>query len=199
MNCPYCKNAIDSADIFCPKCGGKIPVQQNNVTSLNTYNNSKFSFKAIFIISIITIIAVTLTINFSVNNSSSDAPPKQLTLSEIIASSSKISYDELTRHNENYLNSIVENTGEVIQIINTEHGTSYMIATKNVYNNEYTGDDIIVFGYNNENDRLLVHDIIHVYATNYGLFDYKTVLGVTKSAPLMKVNHLEIVIKAGDR
>jgi len=123
------------------------------------------------------------------------APPK-LTISEIKSRAITIPYDDLMRHNEQYVGQIVYYRGKLVQVVSS-YGDVYTLrlATKQT---QYLGysDDIVWINYNGE--RLLEKDIVDVWGKVKGLQAYSALFGNQVTIPEIDALFTELVTKGTD-
>lgn len=101
---------------------------------------------------------------------------------------SKITYNNLSRNPEKYKGKGIVFTGKIIQVIESDSGSTYRIAINSNYNNVMVA---YYFIKNNEN-RLLENDIIRFKGLYTGLYTYKTVLGASQTVPSVIINDVKI-------
>ena len=126
--------------------------------------------------------------------STNQQEPK-LTLSQIQEQAIEVSYNDLYRNNENYLNKIVKFEGEIVQTIKTRNGYDYRIDVTKTYPS-YGGvnyEDTIWAHYYNGDKRFLEEDIVEFYAEVKGLSTYETIFGETKELPNVEILYINLL------
>jgi len=136
------------------------------------------------------------------SNSKSQTTPEtnqavpKLTISEIKSRAITIPYDDLMRHNEQYVGQIVYYRGKLVQVVSS-YGDVYTLrlATKQT---QYLGysDDIVWINYNGE--RLLEKDIVDVWGKVKGLQAYSALFGNQVTIPEIDALFTELVTKGTD-
>lgn len=116
----------------------------------------------------------------------------QLSLSEIKNKSTELSYDELMRHNEDYVGDLVHYRAEVVQVMEV-YGDNYVLRAKVTQGPYDRWEDTVWLDY--EGDRVLEDDIVEFWGRVDGLKTYEAVLGNQITIPKIKVLHLELLIK----
>ena len=136
--------------------------------------------------------ALAMVLGLVILNCTSPQPPPTMSIEEIKKAASPVLYDDLMRHNENYIGKIVYYRGEVRQVSHN-YGNKYFlrVATKDSFDN--------VIWVNYEGERLLEDDIIDVWAKVKGLKTYEAILGNKITIPELDSLHVELVTKAGAR
>ena len=150
------------------------------------------------IIAILTPILFLLFLGALGSASQSDSPPiiTKLTKDQIITRSlNGITYDDLMRYNEKYVNEIIhQKTSKVVQMQNL-YGDNYMIMV-NTATGTYNFDaDWIWLNY--EGARILEDDTVEFWGKVKGLKQYETALGSVNTVPEIDVLYLDVV-KKGD-
>ena len=132
----------------------------------------------------------------SSTKSSSEYTP-QLSVDEIKSRAKTISYDELMRHNDNYVGEIIHLKGSVMQVFEISKDKYGLLVFTRKSNSWYYDDDLVLVYY--EGERLLEDDIIEIWGRVTGLVTYKTVLGSENTVPGIKALHVELIKKAGEK
>lgn len=118
-----------------------------------------------------------------------------LSPAEIKAKSLKgISYDDLMRNNENYVNEFVYFKGKVLQVQNV-YGDIYALRV-GITEKTFFYDDPIYANY--AGPRILEDDIVEFWGVVKGLKEYTAVLGNEVTIPEIDVQILNVVKKAGN-
>jgi hypothetical protein len=118
-------------------------------------------------------------------------PSKELIKSSAI----NVSYDDLFRYNERYVDETIYFRGEIIQAIEESGHFDLIISTDN-WLDTYFDDELLV---SYQGQRVLEGDIVDVWGTVKGLYTYTSVLGAPITVPDIIAKHLEIVKKAGEQ
>ena len=111
----------------------------------------------------------------------------------------ELSYDELMRHNENYVGKTVNLRGQVIQVQNV-YGDEYVALVNSKceqFLEFFCNDDPIWINYSNV--RILDDDIISYWGDVKGLKKYNSISGAVITVPEIDVSAIAISIKKGDR
>jgi hypothetical protein len=111
------------------------------------------------------------------------AQQKSLTVEEIKAQAINVTYDELFRHNEDYIGKIVYKQVKVIQV-----GDSNLLVE---IPSTFSTDTMYVEGYKGE--RLREDDLINLWGRVEGLYTYTTVSGIENTAIKIKYLHSEFI------
>jgi len=114
------------------------------------------------------------------------------TTSNDIVAAVSVPYDDLMRHNEDYIDYIIFFRGEIIQVVDTWWGFVWRVATRE---SKYFGyvDDVIWVNY--EGPRFLEGDIVDVYSRVKGLRTYTAIFGQQVTIPEVDSLHVELVQK----
>ena len=98
-----------------------------------------------------------------------------------------ITYDQLARTPDDYINKKVKFTGEAIQIIEGESSVQIRLAIDSDY------DKIILIEYSSDivSSRILEDDIITIYGVSTGLLSYQSTLGGTITIPSVIVDKID--------
>lgn len=100
-----------------------------------------------------------------------------------------VTFDNLARTPDEYMHHNVKFSGEVIQLMEGDGFSQVRLAVDGDYDNialvEYNPDDL--------DYRLLEDDWITTYGFSYGLHSYETVLGDTKTIPVIISDKVEMV------
>jgi hypothetical protein len=152
------------------------------------------------IISVVSLFILAIFVGFFFGSSDPDKPGQTseitLTIDEIKEKSIIVSYDELMRHNENYIGEIVHYEVEVVQVHEKWGEDEYILLCKVSSNDPYDFSmDNFYIDY--EGERLLEDDLIEIWATVDGLKTYTTVLGAKKTVPELTAKHVELIRKGG--
>lgn len=115
------------------------------------------------------------------------------TTSNDIVAAVSVPYDDLMRHNEDYVDYIIFFRGEIIQVVDTWWGFVWRVATRE---SKYFGyvDDVIWVNY--KGPRFLEGDIVDVYGRVKGLRTYTSIFGLQVTVPEVDSLHVELVQKA---
>ncbi len=135
-------------------------------------------------------------IGSTIQSDSSSPVIKKLTKDQVIVKAlNGLSYDDLMRYNEKYVNEIIhQKTSKVVQMQNI-YGDNYMIMV-NTATGTYNFDlDLIWLNY--EGARILEDDIVEFWGTVKGLKEYETTLGSINTIPEIDVLYLDVVKKGG--
>jgi len=152
------------------------------------------------IISVVSLFVLVIFVGFFFGFSDSDQSGQTseitLTIDEIKEKSIIVSYDELMRHNEDYIGEIVHYKVEVIQVNEKWGNDKYILLCKMPSSDPYDFS-MDSFYINYEGERLLEDDLIEIWATVDGLKTYTTVLGAEKTIPELTAKHVELIRKGG--
>lgn len=98
-----------------------------------------------------------------------------------------ITYDQLARTPDDYEDSLVKFTGEVIQTLEEEGQVDMRLAVDGEYNN------ILYCAYESNivSSRVLEGDTITIYGTSMGLYSYESTTGVTITIPCVWVDKID--------
>lgn len=98
-----------------------------------------------------------------------------------------ITYEQLARRPDDYINKKIKLQGEVIQVMDGDD----FIAIRLAVNSDY--DNIIYCEYDKDiiSYRILENDVITIYGVSYGLYTYETVLGNDTTIPCMLIDKIE--------
>jgi len=103
----------------------------------------------------------------------------------LVPSTMALTYEEMARYPEKNIGASVTIIGEVLQADYLEDGYAVRMNTKRS-SYGYNDDDLYVyFSGKPENGRILEDDIIQVTGLFAGPFEYTTILGATRSIPLI--------------
>jgi len=105
-----------------------------------------------------------------------------------------VPYDDLFRHNEDYIDYIIFFRGEIIQVADIWNQTVWRVATHESEYFGYAGDVIWV---NYEGPRFLEGDIVDIYGRVKGLRTYTAIFGQQVTVPEVDSLHVELVQQAG--
>lgn len=200
MFCKHCGKEISDDSAFCSACG-KATTEIGQVTRQNLENKqlkrkcTTYS-KLLTWLFIIAFILVSCTAVFSGN---SDEVPEQPTISEaeFKGSCREISYNELARNPDNFKGNRFKFTGKVIQAISNNTVWNLRINVTPIYSfdgesiNYYEDTIYAIMPMSEDGTRILEGDIITIYGTCSGLFQYNSVLGNEISLPGMEAFYFE--------
>lgn len=110
----------------------------------------------------------------------------------------KITYDELFRNNEKYVNKLVTYKGELIQVMKDGDEYTFRINVTKTGTYYISYEDTVLAIYKS-NERFLEKDIVELVGTVMGTQKYKTVLGAEIELPLISILDIKVIQKAGDR
>ncbi|MFH0962106.1 MAG: hypothetical protein V1820_05495 [archaeon] len=116
------------------------------------------------------------------------------TVDEIKAWALNISYDDVVRHNEDYVGKTLYYQGGIRQVVDWKDGYHLLVGTRKV-NNTYS-EDLLWVGYVGE--RLLDEDVIDLWASAGELIVLRTASGGQLTAPEMTALHVVLVKKRGE-
>lgn len=98
-----------------------------------------------------------------------------------------ITYEQLARRPDDYINKKIKLQGEVIQVMDGDD----FIAIRLAVNSDH--DNIIYCEYDKDiiSYRILENDVITIYGVSYGLYTYETVSGNDTTIPCMLIDKIE--------
>ena len=105
---------------------------------------------------------------------------------------SSVSYDDLMRNNENYVDKIVNYEGKIIEATNIFSDTYVLLIG---LDKPYYFDDIVYVNY--AGPRVLEDDIVEFWGKVIGIKEYTAVLGNTIAIPEIDSMILEVIKKQG--
>lgn len=120
---------------------------------------------------------------------------KSMSVEEIKTNALHVSYNELMRHNENYIGKIVHFRGKVVQVLEKYQDNYILRVATKLERYGYYGNVIWV---NYQGERLLEDDIIDIYGKVKGLRTYLTVLGSEVTIPEITALYVELIYEAGE-
>ena len=105
-----------------------------------------------------------------------------------------ITYDQLARNPDDYMNEKVKFTGEVVQVLEGEGETDIRLAVHWNSYGWYDSDQILYCGFDPSilSFRLLEDDIITIYGYSLGLYSYEAVSGATITLPCVWIDKIEL-------
>ena len=106
---------------------------------------------------------------------------------------SNISYDELFRNNEEYIEQLVYYRGKVIQV-QEPRGDNYVLRA-NITEGEFLWEDTVFLHYSGP--RLLEDDVIEFVGRVKGLRTYKAILGNSVTIPEIAIVQSRLISKRG--
>jgi len=125
------------------------------------------------------------------NNQVSVNAPKEMGLDMWKIRSLAVDYESLARYPEKYSKQQLHVTGEITQVQELLGTYAIHLSTKKQsYGDGYSGDDIWVNFPKSGEARPLEKDIITVYGYGNGLKEYTTVLGASRSIPLIDAKYI---------
>lgn len=106
-----------------------------------------------------------------------------------------VSYDDLMRHNEDYVGDFIHLKGEIVQVAGGEDETYvWRVATRENEFSGYSGDVVWV---TYRGSRFLERDIVEIYGLVEGLKTYEAVMGNEVTIPNLNSLEVELIKKAG--
>ena len=193
--CSACGKELQDDMRFCPYCG--IPLNSDQQIDHN-YNQGTSELKESpkkkggCLKTIVTIIILLFLCLFAVQSCNYSYkqgmdPFDGMNVDEFVESCYEVSYSELARYPDKYVNEHIIIEGKIIQVI--ENGTycEYRVATKELY------DDVVFasFTRNEEDPRLLEGDFVKLYGISLGLITYTSTTGLEVTIPQMLVSLIE--------
>lgn len=142
-----------------------------------------------------------ITVEYSINNQTYFEPlsvtcTTEISLEQFKAECKSIPYQELARNPDNYKDSKIICTGEIIQIVQGEGVLSnYVNMRINITRGDYGiwNDTVyVIYKYKDGESKFLEDDIVNLYGTYTGLYSYKSVLGGTVTIPGINAKHIEL-------
>ena len=128
----------------------------------------------------------------STSSTSASGTNVGMSVSQIKASAVDVSYDNLFRENEKYVDDIVHIRGEIIQSQDDSNGNYvFRLATGQSEYGGYYIDDIVWINY--RGDRLIEDDVIDVWGKVIGLKKYESIFGAEVTIPEITSLHTELV------
>lgn len=124
-------------------------------------------------------------------------PAKQLTFEDYESVAIKnLTYDDLFRENEKYVEKVVWLKGEVTEVQTQKDGMMLMrlSITQNKYDN---WENPILVAY--EGSRFLEDDIVEIVGQVKGVESYESVMGANITIPAVYAHKVQLITKAGDR
>jgi len=192
--CQYCGKEMPAGVSFCPSCGKPTgPEVRVPTPSIPAKRESKTGRNIIIAAGLIFLILVVAALGYGAYQATKPPPttPK-MSVGEIKSVAIKVPYDDLFRHNEQYIGKIIYFRGQIVQVVSGTGQNNYIlrIATKeNVYTDWY--EDVIWVNY--EGPRVLEKDKVDVWGKVKGLRSYTAVLGNEVTVPEMDSLHLEVL------
>lgn len=99
-------------------------------------------------------------------------------------------YEQLARNPDDHMYKLVQLSGKIIQVIESEDFVHYRMAVDDDY------DSVVLIEVVPEqiaNNRILDNDYIRIYGTSYGLITYDTALGSQMTVPGIVVDEFEFI------
>ena len=190
--CSKCGASLEQNNIFCVNCGTKsnLKVNSSNEHYATTPKKKSSKKKKIGIVFgvIILLFFVLASISGNSSDTSSTTLPK-LTSEEIKNRAITVTFDELMRNNEDYVDQIVFLEGKVIQADNRS-GDKYFLRVS-ITPNSYGYSDPVFIKY--EGTRILEDDVVQVYGEVKGIYEYTAILGNSIELPEINSLILDIV------
>ncbi len=195
---------IEKNMLYCQKCGAKYSKHFSKCPKCGTRHLQQFYNKwwfwtiiaIVFLVIIVNINPVELPVDTSGNGSNIEknyVKEPQISEDEYKAACETISYNDLSRNPNNYINQNVMFTGKVVQV--QENGTYVMLridVTKGQYG-IWTDTCYVDYKRKDTNEsRILENDIVTFYGTVKGIKNYTAVLGNQISIPHIVAEYIDI-------
>lgn len=104
-----------------------------------------------------------------------------------------ISYSELARNPQSYVDKNIKIYGQIIQVQEDGDDLTLRVATKDSGYGDYYDDVVMVaYTYSPGESRLLEDDMVYVYGPYYGTYTYETVMGNDVTVPAIIAKYIDI-------
>ena len=105
-----------------------------------------------------------------------------------------ITFNNLARNPDDYMDKKVKFSGEVLQVIEYDDGTEIRLATAQTEYGIYLDDVIYLYiPSENINSRILDGDIITIYGVSKGLFTYTSTADLSITLPVIEVDKYDFI------
>lgn len=193
--CPTCKTVNPANVKYCVQCGNWLV---DNATAVKTepVKKKKSSKLKYFLFGVATVFILLIAIGSCSDTSNKVSVPTGSVQELKAIPVTDVSYDDLARNTEQYVNKNVRYRGKVIQVVESPPVMRINVA-KPTPEGFITESNIILVTRKDNAGRILEDDTIEVWGVVAGPKTYEAVLKQSITIPEIVSYHLEVVKKAG--